>query len=195
MPERVFWFFEFFLIFFSEFSCPVEYERNSGLKFFSLFLHLSHPILAKNNSGKGFLNFFAMFFGISFHGSSMNGIQVYNFFLSFSAYLIPLWLKIMPERGFLIFFNFFLYFFPNFLARVEYERNSGLKFFSLFLGLSHPILAKKNAEKGFLKFFSIFLGIFLPASSVNGIWVEIFFVSFSTYLIPFWLKIIPERVF
>ena len=56
----------------------MEYERNSGLKFFPLFLRLSHPILAKNNAGKGFfnfLNFFAIIFGIFLPGSSVNGIR------------------------------------------------------------------------------------------------------------------------
>ena len=64
----------------------------------------------------------------------------------------------MQEKGFLIFY-FFCYFFRNFLALVEYERNSGLKFFSRFLTQSHPVLAKNNAGKralNFLNFFSIF---------------------------------------
>ena len=48
----------------------------------------------------------------------------------------------------------------------------GIKFFSLFLGLSHPVLAKNIAGKrfsNFLNFFAIFFGIFLPGSSMNGI--------------------------
>ena len=60
----------------------------------------------------------------------------------------------------------------NFLARVEYERNSGQKFFSRFLGLSHPILAKNNARKkffNFLNFFAIFFVIFLPGLRMNEI--------------------------
>ena len=140
-------------------------------------------------------------------GSSINGIRDINFFLSFSAYLISFWLKIMPERGFLIFqifllffsefscpgrlwtefgtkiflsflaflnpfwlkiipekgFLIYCYFFRNFLGRVEYERNSKLKFLSLFLGLSHPLLAKNNAGRRFFNFlniFAIFFGIF-----------------------------------
>jgi len=71
------------------------------------------------------------------------------------------------------FLNFFaFFFFRNFLAGVKYERNSGLKFFSLFLGLSHSVLAKNNTGKmflNFLNFFAIFFRIFLPGSSVNGI--------------------------
>ena len=59
-------------------------------------------------------------------GSSMNGIRDKIFFLPFPAYLIQFCLGIIPERGFLIFFAIF---FRNFLAGVEYERDSGLKFF------------------------------------------------------------------
>ena len=64
----------------------------------------------------------------------------------------------MPERGF---FNFliFLYFFRNFLTRVENERISGLKLFSLLLHLSRPILGKNNAGKGFFNFLN-FLAFF-----------------------------------
>ena len=55
--------------------------------------------------------------------------------------------------------NFFAIFSQNFLARVEYERNLGLNFFSLFLDLYHPILARNNAVNrffNFLNFFAIF---------------------------------------
>src|SRR6266702_549620 len=101
----------------------------------------------------------------------MNGIRDKNFFLAFSAYLISFWLKIISERGFSIFATF-CYLFQNFLAWVEYERNSEVKFFSLFLGLSHPVLAKINIGKrffNFFKIFAIFFGIFLTGSSMNGI--------------------------
>ena len=128
----------FFFYFFRNFLARVEYKRNSGLNFFFLFLDQSHPILAKNNARNSFfnsLNFLAIFFGISFHGSSMNRIQVENFFLSFSAYLIPFWLKIMSERGFLI-FCFFI-FFSEFSCpgRVWTEFGSTI-FFSLSLPIS-----------------------------------------------------------
>ena len=48
----------------------------------------------------------------------------------------------------------------------------GPKFFSPFLGLSHPVSAINNARKRLfiiLNFFTIFFGIFLPGSSVSGI--------------------------
>ena len=67
---------------------------------------------------------------------------------------------------------FFFYFFRNFLARVEYERNSGQNFFSLFFHQSHPVFAKNTARNrffNFLIFISIFFAIFLPGSSKNGI--------------------------
>ena len=81
------------------------------------------------------------------------------FFLSFSPYLIPFWLKIMPEISFLIFY-IFCYFFRIFLPRVEYEWNSGLKFVSLFLSLPPPVLAKNNVGKRFFNFFKFFCYFF-----------------------------------
>ena len=124
------------------------WERNSGLKFSSLFLGLSETFLDRNNAGIKFFNFlnlFAIFLEFSCPGRVWMEFGTKFFFFSFSAYLILFWLKIMPERGFLIFWIFLLFFW-NFLARVEYERNSGLNFF-LFLGLSHLVLAKNNARK------------------------------------------------
>ena len=103
----------------------------------------------------------------------------------------------MPERGFLTFWSF-LVFFWNFLVCVEYERNSGVKFFSRVLGLSHLVLAENNAGKRFFN-FSNFFSIFLQFSSLSRVWTEFgtkfFFFSFSSYLIPFWQKLISERGF
>ena len=103
----------------------------------------------------------------------------------------------MLESGFL-FFYFFL-FFSEFLARFDYERNPGIKFFSRFLGLSHPVLAKNNARKRFfsfleffcysfrnflsrvdydgnsgLKFFTLFLGLFQPVLDRNNAGINFF---------------------
>ena len=105
-------------------------------------------------------------------GSSMNGIRDKNIFLSFSAYLIPFSLKNNTGKTFFLFFEFFGNFFRNFLALVEYEQNSGLQFFSLCPGLSHPVLVKNNAGKrlfNFFNFFPIFFGIFFPGSSFSEI--------------------------
>ena len=142
MLERSFLFvWIFLLIFFRNFFSGVEYERNSGLKFFSPFLGLSDLVSTKNNAGKRFLKFFeffAIFFGIFLPGSSISEIRACNIFLPFQAYLIQYWREILPERDFLSFWIFLLLFL-EFSWRVEYERNSGLKFFSPFLGLSHPV--------------------------------------------------------
>ena len=150
-------FLNFFWIFFLNFLPRVEYERNSGLTFFFIsflaYLILSNPVLAKTNAGKLFFNFFN-FFAVFFLEFSPPG-RVWEEFGSkiilslsrpISSYLVPFLLKITTESCFLVFLNFFAIFFRNFLPRVEYERNWGLKLFSLFLGLSHPNLAKNNAE-------------------------------------------------
>ena len=152
MPERGFLIFEFFCYFFRNFLARVESERNSGLKFYSLFFSLSLPVLVKNNVGKSFLKF---------------------------------WI--------------FFYFIRNFLARVEYERNSGLNFFCPFLGLSHPVWAINYTGKRFFNFLKFFAIFFLEFSFPGRGWTEfgtkIFFISFSAYLISFWLKIMLEIFF
>ena len=130
----------------------------------------------------------------------MNGIREKIFFFSFSAYLNPFWLKIIPERGFLLFFFYFFCYFPrNFLARVECERNSGLNIFSPFLGLSHLVLVRNTAGKmyfNFLNYFDIIFAILFPGPSMNGIRdLNFFFFSFSASLSPFWIEIKPELSF
>ena len=153
-------FFDFFNYFFRNFLTRVEYERNSGLKFRFHFFGLSHPVLAKNNDGKKFYNFFNIFFGIFLPGSSMNGIRDKIFFFSLCRFI--------SSR----FVEFFYNFFWNFLGRVEFERNSGLKLCFPFFGRSHPLLAENNAGMrfyNFLNFFTILFGIFMPGLSINGI--------------------------
>ena len=151
MPERAFL---IFLLFYSEFSCPGRVGTEFGTKIFFSLSQPTHPVWAKNNARKRFLMFriFLLFFsefscpgrvwtefGTKFFFSLSQPISL---FPSFSTSLIPFWIEIIPERGFLI-FSFFFYFFRNFLARVECERNSGLKFFFLFLGLSYPRFVEK----------------------------------------------------
>jgi len=112
-PEGVLLIFWIFLLFFLEIYCPGQVWTEFGTKIFSLFLSLSHLVLAKSYAGKrffNFLNFFASFFGIFLPGSSMNGISNQNCFPIFSAYLIPFWLEIILERGILIFWIFLLFF-------------------------------------------------------------------------------------
>ena len=62
----------------------------------------------------------------------------------------------MSESGCFI----YLFIFSEFLARFDYERNSGIKFFYRFLGLSHPVLAKNIAGKRFFSFFEFFCYFF-----------------------------------
>ena len=122
--------------------------------------------------GFNFSNFFTIFFSeFSCPGRVWTEFWSKIFFFTFSAYLIPFWLKLMTGSGFIIFWIFLL-FFRNFLSRVEYKRNSRVKFCFHFFGLSPPVLAKNNARKkvyNFLNFFTICFGIFLPVSSLNGI--------------------------
>ena len=164
-------FFKFFAIFFRIFLPSSSMNRSRDENFFHSFSAYLIPIWLKRRLERGFLIFwiFLLFFSeFSCPGRLWKEFRT-KIFLSFPAYLSPFWLKFIPEKGFLIFCDFF----QNFLARVEYERNSELKFLPFFLGLSHPLLAKNNARKRFfhfLNFFAIFFfGIFFPGSSMNGI--------------------------
>ena len=122
-----------------------------------------------------FLNFlhFLVIFSLNFLARVVwernSGINF--FFLSFSAYLIPVWTEIKLEWCFL---NFWIFFW-NFLDQVRKEQNSGLKFFSLLLALSHPGLDRNNEGMMFFNFFAIFVWIFLPGLCRNGIQDKIFF--------------------
>ena len=129
------------------------------------------PVVGKRFNN--FLNLFAIFFGIFLPRSSKNGILERNFVFTFSVYLIPFSLKIMPGRGFMVFWIFLLFFFQNFLARFEYERNSGLKFCFDFGGISNPVWAKNNAGRGFIIFW-IFLLFFSEYSCPGRVWTEFF---------------------
>ena len=94
------------------------WERNSGLKFFSRFLDLSHPVLAKNNAGKrifNFLNFFAIFFRnfLAWGEYERNsGLKFFSRFLGLSH-------SVMAENNsgkrFFSFLNFLAIFFGIFL--------------------------------------------------------------------------------
>ena len=94
----------------------------------------------------------------------------------------------MLGRGFIIFWIFF----RNFLARVEYERNSELKFCFPFFSLSHPVLDKNNAGKRFYNLLS-FLLFFSQFSCPCRIWTafrtKILFSLFRPISSPFWLKL------
>ena len=86
--------------------------------FFSPFLGLSHPVLAKNNAGKGFFKFFEFFFyffwnflaEVEYERSS--GLNFFSPFLSLSR---PVLAKNNAGKRFFKFFEFFCYFFGIFL--------------------------------------------------------------------------------
>ena len=102
--------------------------------------------------------------------------------------------------GVLLFFEFFCNFFG--ILYSGSGRNPSERFFffkilfSLFLGLSQPILAWKEAIMlffNFLNLFFYFFGIFYSGSGRNTMeWFFIFyffyFLSFSVLTIPFWLE-------
>ena len=139
---RFFNFLNFLSIFFGIF---LPWSSINGIRdenFFFLFFGLSLLVLAKDNAGKGFfkfLNFFAFFFQnflprIVYERNS--GLKI--FFFYFSAYLTPFWLKIMLERGFLIFWIFLL-FFSEFSSPGRVRTEFGTKF---FFSLCPPISSR-----------------------------------------------------
>ena len=94
----------------------------------------------------------------------------------------------MPESGFSNFLNFFAIFFQNFPAEVKYKRNSGLKFFSPTLGLSHPVLARNIAEKRFFECFCYFFRNFLARVGYERNSGRIFFCLFLGQSHPVWAR-------
>ena len=181
MPERGFLIFEIFLLFFS----PGRVWTEFGTKIFFSFSAYINPFWLKIMPERGFLIFwffFQCFLEFSCLYWVWSEFRTKFFFFSFSAYLIPFWLEIMPEWGFLVFWIFLLFFFMNFLARVEYKQNSGLSFFfSLFLDLSHPVLTINIAGKRFFNFWNFF-AFFFVIFSLGRVWTEfgtkIFFFFF-----------------
>ena len=134
-----------------------------------LFLSLSQPVLAINIEERRFFNFwnfFDIFFGIFLPESRKNEIRNWNFFLSFSVYIIPFWLKIMPKRVFLIFWNYLL-FFSKFSSPVRVWTEFGTKIFSFFLSLSRPRLYWNSIGMMFFSFLN-FLAIFLEMAARLG---------------------------
>ena len=137
MLERGFLIFRIILLFFSEFSFPSRVWTELGTK-----IVLSHPVLSNNSARKRFFNFlnlFAIFFSnflarVEYERNS----GLYIFFVYFSAYLIPFSLEIMPERGFLI-FCIFLLFFSEFSLPGRVWMEFGTKF---FFSLSRPISSR-----------------------------------------------------
>ena len=95
----------------------VEYEWNSRVKFCFHFFGLSHPVLAKNNAGKWFYNFF--FFLLFFSEFSCPVEYEWNSGVKFCFHFFglsrPVWAKNYAGKRFLNFLNFFTIFFGIFL--------------------------------------------------------------------------------
>ena len=122
----------------------------------------------------GFLSFLLFFLEFSCPGRVWTEFGTKFFFFSFTAYIIPFWLKIMLER---VFLNS-LPFFSKFSCPGRLWTKFGTKIFFPFLSLYHPVLTINNARKwffNFLNFFAIFFVIFFPGSSMNGVRDKIFF--------------------
>ena len=109
-----------------------------------------------------FFFFFFFFFFVFFFLFFFFCFFFYLFFYFFSGRSRPVLAKNIAGKRFHYFLNFFTIFCRNFLSRVVYERNAGLKFCFPIFGLSHPVLAKTNTGKrfcnllNFLLFFSEF---------------------------------------
>ena len=89
----------------------------------------------------------------------------------------------MPERGFLIFWIFLLFFFRNFLPQAEYQRKSGQNFFfSLFRSIYSSFRLKVIPERDFLNFwffFNFFRNFLARAEYERNSGQEIFSSFFS----------------
>ena len=175
MLERSFLFFWIFLpIFFRNFLSGVKHERNSGLKFFFLFFGLSHPVLAKNNVGKRFLNFLIFFYfswnflaRIEYEWNS--GLKFFSLYLGLSH---PVSAKNIAGKRFFNFFNFIAIFFAIFFPGPSMNGIRDKNFFSLFLGLSHPpFWLNIMPERGFLIFW-FFLQFLSELSCPGQVWME-----------------------
>ena len=118
------------------------------------------------------MTFFTIFFRIFFPWSSMNVIRDWNFILTFLAYLIPFWQKIMLERGFLIFW-IFLPFFLEFSCQGQVWTEFGTKFFFFsFSAYLIPIWIKIMLEWFFFLVFWIFLLFLSEFSCPSRVWTE-----------------------
>ena len=157
--------------FFRNFLAGIEYERNLGLKCFSLFPGLSQPVLDRNNAGINIFNFLNFFFKFSWLGWVGTEFGFKILFHSFSVYLIPFWLKTMPLRVFFNFLNFFAIFLGIFLPGSGWNGIWDYNFFLSFPGYLGPFWLKIMLERGFL-IFLIFLLFFSEFSCPGWVWTE-----------------------
>ena len=183
----IFW---IFLPFFLKFSILDQVVRVGIRKFFSF---LSRPVPThfrlkwSMNGVFNFLNFFALFFGIFYSGSSRKDRNNNCFFSLSRPIPTRFGLKLGLNGVFLIFLPFFL----EFSIQGRVGRIRTIIFFSLFLDLSQPVLAWNEAwivHFNFLYFFAIFFfRIFYYWSGRKDQNDNFLFLSFATCPDPFWL--------
>ena len=134
----------------------VEYERNSGQNFFFLFLSLSQPVLAKNNTRKRFFTFFDFFcyfprnFLARVECEWNSGLNIFSPFLGLSH------LVLVRNTAGKMFFNFFNYFDIIFAILFPGPSMNGIRdlnffFFSFSASLS-PFWIEIKPELSFLIF-------------------------------------------
>ena len=136
-----------------------------------------------------FLNFFTFFaIFLEFYITRRVGTKRNNnfYFLSFSAFCNLFWLEMEPQRYFLIFLIFRLFYW-NFLLHVGQERNGTITFIFL-LSHSFPVyFCLKSILKDiyyFLKFFCYFFRIFFYTSCRNEIELKFLFSLFLIHFLP-----------
>ena len=108
IPERGFSVFWIFLLFFSEFSCPIWVWTEFGTKMFLLFFGLSHPVLAMKKAGKRFFDFFFYFFRNFLAWVEYERNSGLNFFALFLGLSHPVLAKNNAGKRFFNFFAIFL---------------------------------------------------------------------------------------
>ena len=117
-----------------------------------------------------FLLFFMKFSSSGWVGTEF-GTKI--FYLYFSAYLLPFWLKIMPKRGFLVFWIFLLFF----------SGESCFLIFRIFLEFSFPGLV--GTEFGTKIFFSFLTYLILVWIEIIRKWFVLIFWIFLLFFLEF----------
>ena len=135
MPERDFIIFWILLLFYSEFSCPGRVWTEFGTKFFFFFFGLSHPVLAKNNAGEMYFNFFNFFRNFLARVKFERNLRI-NFFFLFFILSHPVLAKNKAGKRYFNFLNFFTIFFRIFLPRSSINGIRDSNFFPLFRHIS-----------------------------------------------------------
>ena len=149
-----------FFLFFSQFSCSGRVWTEFGTK---IFFSLSWPLIPfwlKIMLERVFFIFLLVFSEFYCPGLEWTEFGTNFFFFCRSWSISSRFGKKECQKRVLKFFEFFCYFFRNFLPRAEYERNSGQKVFPRFLSLCHLVLAKNNGGKSFFNFFDFFFYFF-----------------------------------